>query len=126
MFISVGEFPGLLMFRVSLGVSELMQVASNNGLRLIVLRYGHGLQTVAALPNICVASYEIDKVRPLQKQLRHPRIVIVFSRNMTISTSLRLPGPNGMGIMRIECLAVIAFGRTRLLLMIDPFTVRIL
>ena len=83
-FVGFGEFARLLEAREVLRVGKLLQVAADYGLRLVVLGDGDGLEAVAALADVGVAAQEIDEVRALQQQLRHPGVVIVFARDVAI------------------------------------------
>ena len=90
MFVGLGEFPRLLEARVVLRVGELLQVAADYGLRLVVLGDGDGLEAVAALAHVGVAAQEVDEVGALQQQLRHPGVVVVVARDVAIGAGAGL------------------------------------
>ena len=63
----------------------------------------------------------------LEEELRHPSVVVIVLREMTIGAILCRSDPAGcVREVRVERLTAVTFCRNRLLLRINPFAVRIL
>src|SRR5580700_1764203 len=98
-------------------------MASYDGLRLIPLGDDHRLHPVVAFSDPAVPTDEVHEVRALHQQLRHLRIVVVFSRQMAVGALLGLFEANRMRRGGAERLPRESFGGNRLLLSIDYFAV---
>src|SRR4029077_16060612 len=91
-----------------------------------MLRNGDSLKAAFAGSNKHIAPHEIHEVRALQQKLRHPGIVVLRPRYMTVRASLGFLPAHGM---RHECrkgLSAEALGRNRLLLVVEPVALAVL
>ncbi len=104
----------------------LLQVAANHGWWLVVFGDGHGLVAAFACGHVNVAAHEVQEIRALQEQLRHPGIVVVRAetwQSVQPLVSLRAHGVRHEGA---EGLSAEAFGGNRLLLVVEPVAVVVL
>src|SRR5271154_818403 len=98
-------------------------MASYDGLRLVPLGDDHGLHAVVAFSDPAVPTDKVYEVRALHQQLRHLRIVVVFSRQMAVGTLLGLFEAHRMRCGGAERLPRESFGGDSLLLSVDYFPV---
>src|SRR6266478_5117789 len=104
------------VFFVVIGIRDLLEIAADHGGWFVVLGYCYRIESALAVGNENVASHEIHEVRTLQKQLRHPRIVVVGARHVAIRAALGFFAANRMWHKRGKSLPAEAFRRNRLLL----------
>src|SRR6266404_6161887 len=108
-------------------VRELMQVAANRGLRLLLLRPDGAVQSLLATADIGISPEKVHRPSAEAKQLRHDRVVVVGFGKMAVGAILRRAhAAGGVREMGIECLAAVTLGRVGLLLGIHPLTIGIL
>ena len=107
-------------------VRQLLEVASSNHGRLRARRYWHRLEPILPGPHIDVLAHEVQEVRSLHQQLRHPCVVVTVLRHVAIRAALGLLAPHRMRNIRTECLAAEPWSRNRLLRLVDPIPVRVL
>ena len=108
-------------------VSQPMQVAAQRRLRLLLLRPDHRFQPTLARADIGMATEEIHRPGTESEQLRHPRIVVIVLRRVTIRAVFRRAfAARSVREVRVERLAAVTLGAHRLLLRIDPLAIAIL
>ena len=118
--------PAVDMLFVVIRIRNLLEIASDHCGRFVVFGNGHGFVSLVASGDKNVASHEIHEVRALQQQLRHPGVVVVGARNVTIRAPLGLFSTHRMGNECTESLSTEAFGRNGLLLVVEPVAIAIL
>src|SRR5580693_7092985 len=104
-------------------VGQFVQMASYDGLRLVPLGDDHRLHPVVAFSDPAVSTDEVHEVRALHQQLRHFRIVVVFSRQMAVGALLGLLQAYRMRCGSAERLPRESFGGNRLVRSVDYFAV---
>src|SRR5258706_6790945 len=82
-------FVFLNVIQIVRGIRELLQMTTERGLRLFLLGPDNRVESALTLANVSVASEEIHRAGAEAEQLRHPCIVVVFLRDVTISAILR-------------------------------------
>ena len=102
-----------------------MQRRPDHGLRLVPLRHRHRFESVMAGGHVGEASDEVDEVRPLQQELRHPGVVVVILGGVTAAAALRLATAHRVRHVRIEGLAAVAGRGDRRLLDVDALPLRV-
>ena len=127
MFVGGGEFAAVRdEFLVVAGIGDALQVAAVDGVGLIMFSDGHGFQPVVSGRHIDVAAHEIHEVGALEQELGQPGVVVVGGGNVAIAALLGFLCANRVRNEGAEGLA----GKSRrgdgLLLVVQPFTVRIL
>src|SRR5215469_4600610 len=108
------------------GIRDALQVAAVDGFRFVVLGDGDGFEAFVAGCDIDVPADEVHKIRTLEQQLRHPGVVVVCGGNVTVGTLLGFASTNGVRYKGAEGLTGKPFGGNGLLLVVEPFAVRIL
>lgn len=104
-FAIAGEMLGVLV-----GKRHLVEAAADDGLWLFSLGHGDRLETGIHLGDVDEAAEEVDEVRALQQQLRHPGVVVVAAGEVAVGAGLRFPLAHAMRKMRIKRLPAVAFG----------------
>ena len=108
-------------------VGELVQMTADGGLRFVLFGPNNGMKSFPAFADVGVASEEIHRAGAEAEQLRHPRVVVVVVREMTVGAVFRrADAARRVREMRIERLTAVTFGGKCLLLRINPFAIRIL
>ena len=128
MFVGVLQFnsgshvPGVIRW-----ISDLLQMTANHRLRLSCLRPNHCVETGAPTADVGITSEKIHCARTKPEELRHPGIVIVRFRQVTIGAVLGgSDATRRVRKMGIERLPAVAFSTDCLLLRVNPFAVCIL
>ena len=109
--------PGL-MLRIPVRVGVLVQIAADDGLRLIPLRDLHGLHAFTGT-EIGKVAEEVDVVRSQTKRLRHDGVVIAILIQMAIRAGFGLRFTDRVGKVRIDRLRGVPRRRDRRLLDVD-------
>ena len=89
----------LLVRLVARRIGVAMQVAADDGLRLVPLGDVDRLDA-ACLADPGVEADEVDEVGPLQQQLGHDRVVVVVLRQMAVGAGLGLGLALGVRVVR--------------------------
>src|SRR6266700_601061 len=108
---------------VVVGISDLLKVAADHGGRLVMLSHRDRFVTVVTSGDEYVPSHEVHEVRALEKQLRHPGIVVVGTRDVAIRATFCFFSAHRMRDKRTEGLSAEAFRRNGLLLIVEPVAV---
>src|SRR5437868_13411693 len=108
------------------GIGKFMEVAAIDRGRFFVLGNGYSIEALFAGRYVDVSSHEVEEIRSLNQDLRHPRVVIFFLRDVTVGTFFRFFRADGMRHIRAEGLATKALGGDGLLLVVKPVALRIL
>src|SRR6266487_3804189 len=103
--------PKIDMFLVVRGISDLMKMTADDGLRFVRFGPDHGVKSFAPFADVSIAPKEIDRAGAEAQQLRHPSIVVVRLRQMAVGAILGCANAaRRVREMWIECLAAVAFG----------------
>ena len=86
------------MLTVVVGISQPMQRAADDRLRLVTLGDHDGRQPVIARRDPAIAADEVDEVRPLHQELRHDRVVVVVLGDVTVGAHLGVGVPRLIGV----------------------------
>ena len=111
---------------VAVGVGERVQPAADHGLGLVRLGHDDCLEALVLLADVDVAAEEVDEVRPLQQDLRHPGVVVPGLRHVAVDARLGLLPTHGVREVRVEGLAAVPLAGDGLLLRVDPLAVQVL
>src|SRR4051812_27007889 len=112
------------MFPVIVRVGDLVEMTADRRLRLVRLRPDHRVESVLAFTDIRVTSEEIHGPGSEAEELRHPGVVVVVLREMTVGAILRCAdAAGGVREVRVERLAAIALRRESLRLRVNPFAI---
>src|SRR4051812_3862786 len=76
--------------------------------------------------NINILTHVVEEIRSLKQQLRHPSIVIFFSRDVAVSTLLSLFAAHGVRNVWAEGLSAKAFTGDGLLSVVEPIAILVL
>ena len=114
-----------LVLLVVVRVRVALQVAADDGLRLVELGHAHGVDLAfAADPR--VVPDEVDELRTEQQQLGHDRVVVVRLRQVAVGAGLRFGPALRVRVVRGERLRRVAGRRDRRLLDVDALAVHVL
>ena len=125
MLVRVLEFsPVLHVLFVVFGECDLVQRAADDSLRLLALGDDRRVDAVLAAGHPGVPAHEVQVVRPVHEQLRHPGVVVVVARDVAVGALLRsVLAADGVRHVGAEGDAGHALGRDGLLLHVDRFAV---
>ena len=112
---------------VIIGIGNAMQMTAERGLRFVLFRPNHRVESALAFADVSVAAKEIHRARPEAKQRREPRIVVIGFRDVTVlAIFCRADAAGRVRQMRIVSLTAITFRADGLLLRINPFAICVL
>src|SRR6202142_3756712 len=92
-------------------ISKPLQIAADDGRRLVVLRGSNGIKTSCAIGYINVAAHKVDEIRALQQNLRHPCVVVVARGEVAIVAGFLFRGGHRGGNKCAESRSSEAIGR---------------
>src|SRR5258708_13382448 len=84
------------VFLVVVGVCDLLEVAADHCGGLVMLSHGDGLIALVAAGYENVSPHKVHEVCSLKKELRHPGIVVIATRNMAVGPALGFLAPHSM------------------------------
>ena len=114
------------MLLVIVGIGHALQVAADDGFRLVVLGRGHGLEALVAVGDVNVAAHVVEQVRALEQQHGHPGVVVALRRDVAIGAVLGFVRAHRVRHVGAERLPAEAFGRNGLLRVVEPVAILIL
>jgi len=104
----------------------IFEVAADHCGWLVMLSHGDGLIAPVAAGYENVSPHKVHEVRSLKKELRHPGIVVIGTRDMAVGAALGFLPTHSMRDERAEGLSAEAFRGNGLLLVVEPVAVIIL
>src|SRR6185312_1911991 len=113
-------------FLVVVRVRKLLEVAACDNRRLRARSNGNGRKPSTAVGHIDVLAHEVEEVRSLYQQLRHPCIVVAGSGYVAVGASLGFPSAYSVRNIGAERFAAEAGRGNGLLLVINPVAVAVL
>ena len=111
---------------IILRVCDALQIAANDGRGLVMLGDSNSIETFCAVGHINIAAHEIQQVGALKQYLRHPGVVVVAIRDVTIVAAFRFLSANRVWDKCAERSAAQALGGNRLLRVVNPVAILIL
>src|SRR5271170_1153811 len=107
-------------------IRELLEVAAGDYRRLCACCDRDSGKAVLAVRDIDVLAHEVQEIRSLYEQLRHPGIIVACCGDVTVRAALCLTSANSMWNVGTESLPAETGRRHSLLCLVDPVAIRIL